>query len=158
MSDQVRTVATATFRLTEEYPLDWRLGFVRDNRVFFFEEDPKDIYYDDWNDAPAFCNAGMPMEVEHKFFEVLTRGWPLYHSEERPYYSAQEYNSEQPPAPWLLTDYSPFKNRLNVGVYGRTTFAEFLRICKEIGQLVYLPVEWGQDQVGVRDPRPNATA
>lgn len=131
----------AAFRMIGEYPLEWRLGFVNGKTAWFFEDDPKDIYYDDWNDAPAFCNAVLPYGDEHEFFVVSTRG-PLRHSEGRPYYSAQEYNSEQPPAPWLSTDYDQWEHRPNVGIFGRTTFAEFIRICADEGQEILLPVEW----------------
>jgi hypothetical protein len=127
------------YKAIGDYPLDWRLGFVRDGYCVFFKDDPKDVYGDDWNDAPASCNAGQAHE-EFERFSVYTDG-PLAHNEGRPYYSAQEYNSEQPPAPWLCTSYDPYEKTQNIGVYGRTTFLEFLVACGRVGQRVLMPVE-----------------
>lgn len=134
----------ASLRIEGDYPLDWRLGFVRWGDIFFFKDDPKDVYGDDWNDAPVWCNAGAPGS-EFECFTVKTDG-PLTYSEDEPYFSAQEHNSLTPPAPWLRTNYDTWDNKPNVGIYGRTTFGEFLRICREVGQRVFVPVEWGEEE------------
>ena len=129
-------------RIKGEYPLDWRLCFVYGDTAYFSKEDPKTVRGDDWNDRAAADNAGLPYMDRFPCFAVGLYG-PLGHnSYGRDSYSAQEYNSVDPPAPWLETDNCDhFVTRHEVKIYGGITFGSFLKICSAIGEEVRVAVE-----------------
>ena len=126
-------------RIKGEYPLDWRLCFVSGDTAYFSKDDPKIVRGDDWNDAPANCNAGLP---HSETFSVGLYG-PLGHNNYgKDVYSANDYNSVDPPAPWLETDHCDhFVTRYEVKIYGGITFGSFLKICSAIGEEVRIAVE-----------------
>lgn len=124
-----------------EYPFGWRLCFVSGDTAYFSKDDPKIVRGDDWDDAPANGNAGLPYK-EYETFSVGLYG-PLGHNNYgQDCYSAEEYNSVAPPAPWLESDSSDhFISRYEIKIYGGITFGGFLKICDAIGEEVRVSVE-----------------
>jgi hypothetical protein len=84
------------------------LCFVTDDFAWFADRDPREVYGDDWDDAPHDCNAGEPypnrgwqlvkvaFDGEH---EVVTR---LNNSPGEPYLSAKQLNARC--SPWLVVN------------------------------------------------------
>jgi len=121
-----------------QYPLDWKLCLVKDHYVYFSKDNPYEIYGYDWEDAPAYCNAGAPY-CKFQSFRVTISGVlvPDYKS----HYSAQDYNSPQCHHPWLSTDpCNRLSTRSQILIYSGITFRDFLRICAVLGEEVSLPV------------------
>ena len=107
---------------------DWRLCLVRQPWAYFCPEDPQRITGDDWDDSPAYCNAGPPNSVS---FKVAYEG--AYEENTNTMYSAKEINAH--PLPWLRSwrDLPP--------IWPGTTLKDFVKMITKADGNVYLPFE-----------------
>jgi hypothetical protein len=129
-----------TLTVSGEYNFDWMLCLVKDNTLYFSKNDPKEVCGDDWNDAPASCNAGAP-SPEFPYFTVDCVS--VFTHNDVPFQSAQDYNDLRKQLPWLTTrSYDVWWSHLSISVYSGITFRNFLKLCNAIGAIVLSQIKY----------------
>lgn len=113
-----------------------KLCYVSDSWAYFTTGEISDVTGDDWNDAPYYCNAGLPRNYTFKvaWEAILEEAGYFY---DKHWMSTDDINAGH--YPWLQTPRYGSKETL-VKIWAGTTFAEFKRLIAMADGRVYVPV------------------
>lgn len=109
-------------------PNDYHLCLIIENRAFFAPVPACDVWGDDWDDAPYWCNAGAPYHDDT--ISVLFDGaFYLPGEDDNKHFSVQQINALI--RPWL---YSPDNQ---TWLYANATLTQFVKYVCANGGAIY---------------------
>jgi hypothetical protein len=129
----------------------YRLCFVEDTAwAYFTNVEPREVWGDDWNDAPHDCNAGTPYTREGQDIYMVAFTGDFEMGGTRAdvgagYLSVEQINAQA--GPWLKA--FPFTPDKQFHIWAGVTLDDFRRQVQRAGGQVFEPVIDPEPSVGV---------